>query len=521
MNDYFCGRIQKIHLYLDEVKTNMGLHFNFPAFSKICMYYIVVCAFILFPGKSFAGQNSGGKWEIRVVVTPGGMHGALSGGNVSNAINITGGNGSGGMTDFVGSHPFGGPLTVETGGKFSLNFESSAFAMHDLTLPYLETPAYAEASVSGTFKVFFIWLPENGNLSEDPPPSEVIFRTENEWGAKPPKGNGTVGWGANNWIPAGYVLKGGSSVTNSVQLGDITGTWTRFIVIPGQPEEKESGSPNGANPWGGTASVHVNPTTGIGVYEFNFGLSTVANAFVYLDPVAGPTSLFNCGTLFDGVFSDSLSVPAPYAYAVAYGRAVMRIGFQIEGKDNGKGIANYTGKASDPSYTRWVPLAFSPNLNSQPFRTQQGALPKPWGNIDCLYSIRQRQENNADNPGQIIKYWHPEVNGSAISSSGAWTVVYDANGDRLCWLFGSIPEPGVKSELVGTELRHAGPPGAMRQRGNYTYKFSSEGNLLWFKDDHGNQQTLTWVPNGNLYVSDSSSGRSLLFERFPGGISTA
>jgi hypothetical protein len=58
------------------------------------------------------------------------------------------------------------------------------------------------------------------------------------------------------------------------------------------------------------------------------------------------------------------------------------------GHDNG---------ATDPTYTRGLPLAFSPQMMSQPFRYLPGALPVPWGNINCMYSMALRQEPSTPN----------------------------------------------------------------------------------------------------------------------------
>jgi YD repeat-containing protein len=46
---------------------------------------------------------------------------------------------------------------------------------------------------------------------------------------------------------------------------------------------------------------------------------------------------------------------------------------------------------TDPTFTRWLPLSFSPSISSHPFRQSSRALPAPWGNIDCFYGRRNLQ----------------------------------------------------------------------------------------------------------------------------------
>ena len=158
--------------------------------------FVVLCFVVLCPSKSFAG----GTWEIRVLVVPGGMDGNLDGDIVANQASVSGSGGVS-LSNFAGSHPFFAPLTVDNTGKFSLRFDTSAFAMHQYALPYTDAPSFASASISGTFKVFFIWKPENDDLSADPAPSTVVVRGQSSWATKP---LGDVGfWENDDWLPPG------------------------------------------------------------------------------------------------------------------------------------------------------------------------------------------------------------------------------------------------------------------------------------------------------------------------------
>ena len=185
---------------------------------------------------------------------------------------------------------------------------------------------------------------------------------------------------------------------------------------------------------------------------------------------------------------------------------------------------------SDPSFTRWLPLTFSPVVSSQPFRRFEGALPGPWGNLACAYSIALRHEENHDQNGALLSYPNPTLGLPLIASGNTrgtppGYVITDATGERLTWTQSLARAPEVRSDLVavagGYELRNAGPPGALKQRGRYTYVFgappagsdpSLAGRLVAIRDNLGNQHTLVWQnANPFLIVTDSSSGRQLRF----------
>ncbi len=210
------------------------------------------------------------------------------------------------------------------------------------------------------------------------------------------------------------------------------------------------------------------------------------------------------------------------------------------------GILKWLG--SDPSYTRWLPLAFSPQVSSQPFRTANSAnLPQPWGNMTCIYGIHAEQEVHQDLTGGGIFFipfsvYNGPTQGTPLlslahGSTTLDTVIVDTNGDRIHVnnpAPSSGPPPTSQSPLVahtdvffdvaglntGTSsaitLTNAGPPGSMKQRGNYKYVFV-DNKLASIEDTFGNKQTFTYGTSPYLTVSDLTSGRHLFFYMGSGG----
>jgi hypothetical protein len=105
---------------------------------------------------------------------------------------------------------------------------------------------------------------------------------------------------------------------------------------------------------------------------------------------------------------------------------------------------NAAGKV-DPSFTRWLPLAFSPEVHTQQFRTATnppsafGPLPGPWGNAFCTYSIALRADINPDVPNAAA-ISNSFSESAPITANGAYFIpaysITDVNGDR----------PGVRCE---------------------------------------------------------------------------
>jgi YD repeat-containing protein len=193
---------------------------------------------------------------------------------------------------------------------------------------------------------------------------------------------------------------------------------------------------------------------------------------------------------------------------------------------------------SDPSFTRWLPLAFTVHSPHLAFKMNAHTNGSPWGNIDTPYSIALRRDTSWGQVG-VPHYQNripPELAMSPTPpprlSDGATPMlsITDADGGRLLFHPTTLqPTQEIRSELValptgGYELRHAGPPGALKSRGYFTYRFealptsatsSAPARLLNISDELGNSHQLVWKASGNpfLTVTDSSSSRRLLFYR--------
>lgn len=190
---------------------------------------------------------------------------------------------------------------------------------------------------------------------------------------------------------------------------------------------------------------------------------------------------------------------------------------------------NSSAEESDPTFTRWLPLSFSPLVQSQQFRFQAGTLPAPWGNLQSTYAINLKQEPtppNYDLPGNAQLFAPtlgnppgPPYRSVAGSFVPKYTIT-DSTGERLHFDPSLVRYSNVFSSLTYDienavyTLSNAGPPGAIRQNGNYTYKFAvtSAGSaqvatrLTSITDDLGNQQVLAWGLNSSLVtVMDNSS----------------
>ena len=217
---------------------------------------------------------------------------------------------------------------------------------------------------------------------------------------------------------------------------------------------------------------------------------------------------------------------------------------------------------TDPTFTRWLPLSFSPSLDSQPFAEEGNFLAAPWGNIHCAYSLAVNQVRtptsdplNFDLNGSSVLYGKSidvDSNGRLqfgerrVFANGdpfeAAFVLTDANGERLLFAdeaHGFQSRNDVLSVLTRETdpvslaqnfvLSSAGPPGAIKSKGEYRYVFETVSDFLSpvrtrlksLSDRHGNQQTLNWGQGGILTVADQTSGRSLVFEGTPGGYVTA
>ena len=182
-------------------------------------------------------------------------------------------------------------------------------------------------------------------------------------------------------------------------------------------------------------------------------------------------------------------------------------------------------------------------MSSYPFRYQAGALLPPWGNINCMYSLTLRMEFNLDVDGSALEYMPQQNSNDGVSLSppyidvkGDYLPQYsisDVDGSRV--LFGvnganSDVHSSLSHNSTGTWwLSNAGPPGALKERGNYTYTFQQtnglnepfSAHLISIQDDLGNTQTVNWLAGGSMTVNDSSSLRRLVFNGTSGGYFTS
>lgn len=219
-----------------------------------------------------------------------------------------------------------------------------------------------------------------------------------------------------------------------------------------------------------------------------------------------------------------------------------------KGKNGGLLDGGKSVRSADPTYTHWLPLAFSPQIDTQPFRVPlyglnntliATVLPEPWGNINCIYSMSLRRANASDSNGTGNYYWQggPKANQTSVNTQGIKPayVITDANGDRLTFGDGFTKSSDILCTVTGTPttgitLSKAGPPGRIRERGEYTYVFLPLAPSIdpfepayytpaWLNsigDAHGNRQDFDYSrPQGYgspfLKVTDITSGRILLF----------
>ncbi len=408
-------------------------------------------------------------------------------------------------------------------------------------------PAPVHNAVSGTLTLRLTWNPKNNNLALDPPPSQVVLYyravatvTANagvEASTRDPDHGTSANAQGNVTCTIDDVTLSHSATANAVTTAT---QWAVRDDDPG-PAQKTKAAPRFK-----TVLMQVSG----GVAQRNFNVSLVCHGQVGIDNDAPPLDF--------------------KSYARASLSASGRISAFVAGKDMSRNNGAYgtgidgNGKAasSDPTFTRWLPLAFSPSISSQPFRNELAHLPVPWGNINCMYSPGIHVEYSPDENG-TGNWYRPPGFDSENGGNGAGQitdntrgfkasyVLIDANGDRIPLGPNLQPTTSINSNFSGSTLTNAGPPGHMRERGHYTYTFETAptlppdppadeplppyppippaaARLLSIADDLGNRQTLTYNPDGQggsgsssppyLTVSDLTSGRQMRFYRFNGFI---
>ena len=408
------------------------------------------------------------------------------------------------------------PVTL-TGSSGAASLSTSAG-----TGPQDNNPSATGTTSGSLVTVTLSWTPKNGDWNLDPAPSLVCIGLLRRVEAK--------GYVYANAIAARSSLTANSNA--SVSLAGFTATIANLSVTataPGYPPDNETQSDDVPLSDSFPLADYVPVVNGVATKTYNLSWSMGCGCD---DPVQSPSSSSATADI-----SWSLSVIPGYV-DLARGNGVVG-GHHFSSHSSVRiGLdGNVQANIGDPTFTRWLPLTYSPVVSSQPVRNMAGSLPAPWGNVSCLYSINLHRENNVDVNGGFLRYLIPSgVPAKTISNtvtSNPGYVITDANGNRLTYDNNFVRNTDIFSDLVGIagggyELRNAGPAGAIASRGRYTYRFeplpSTDPNnfqparLIAVIDDMGNQQSLTW--GSGLTVTDSSSGRQRTFVAGTGGYYT-
>ena len=486
-----------------------------------CRLALLLAFLGLFALSSFSSAHAQatfgrGKWRISVSfsgsysVMPSGPLQVLvtppTGGNLSAVTNSPPSSDTGAITgSYVSALSVGLPIPGGTNAPARGGPEANG--------PTAMQSRAADLTMTNAQMIFTLtWLPQSGSLVIDPPPHYV-------------------------WI----VYRGAASAQT-----------TAFVGSTG--EIAAAGASGGCDTQSNSSSIYWDQATADTVYHTSpMNFANFQEELLIVNPATG-TAQKNF-SMSSSLHAEVTEIPIDLTLATA--SVTCRVDFCLAGMDLSRFGQQLPGllatapsgapapgpslekrdSSTDPTYTRWLPLAFAPILNSQPFRVQSGALPRPWGNADCMYSLTLRQEpdpGNNDLFGQSLSYRPTPGSGGTFNGAlgpfttlpGAFLTRYalaDAGGDRLLYTSNFAPYPGIYSTLTpsGTTfvLSNAGPPGAIRRKGHYTYTFQKvstdpaplEARLVSIQDDLGNQQTLYWGSAPLLSVLDSSSGRWLFF----------
>jgi YD repeat-containing protein len=376
------------------------------------------------------------------------------------------------------------------------------------------------------------WQPKNGDAVADPPPPRVRFYYRRKV----------------NLELQFHALQSGVRCTVQASLQCDPYQQSETIQTHDPPESYGFITPYSQDPAPLYAELSVSPQ-GVATHTVPFSHTVSAQVDAPYGEGGGGGRMARTGE--QSLIGPDIPIPpVPLSRegdAEAY--ANLWVDYFVEGVTAGRVAPMGGGQqsaATDPSFTRWLPLSFSPVMSSQPYRFQSGALPAPWGNMYCYYSMILREEANPDLPnfdafGLALRYLvqpvvsildqHPDYNNpqgpyQTTGNTKGFVPRYsltDASGDRLLWNALWTPHTDVRSTLVsvqgGFQLVNAGPPGAIRQKGRFTYTFQTISTnpliarLTAIADDRGNTQTLNWT--GGLTVTDSSTGRQLVFTGSP------
>lgn len=230
-----------------------------------------------------------------------------------------------------------GPLDTVTGGlsgRLQILGDQFLFTT-DACTGYHWTP-------SATMRFILTWQPTNNDPVNDPPPNLVWYM-----------------YRRSIYCQSGAQASGGATATASIN-----------VIVAGQAlGHMVQTSPPSLPP----PAYHTDP-------QWSLGCSAVSAGTAYAD--------------FPVSWSALTQLSRPSGSCDGHVRATLGIDLAVLGADWSRArlLPAVSGgcavAGSDPSYTRWLPLAFSPVVTTQPFRVRPGALPAPWGNVACMYAIQ-------------------------------------------------------------------------------------------------------------------------------------
>ena len=397
---------------------------------------------------------------------------------------------------------------------------------------------------NGTLTLTLVWHPKNNDATLDPaPPSMVVYYKCHAWADTSAEASlfpiaKTRRVGIEQPRPSTTKQHADAQVTATIEGVSATASASADLATPPIGDSFDAQSDDKDGDW---KRLTMRVSNGVATHDFSFTITTQANATVSTNmPWADA----------DADAADPYRVLNSHAHggiSVTAEPAGLDLG-QHNGQD-GTGLdGNSNTTATDPTFTRWLPLAFSPSISSQPFQNAAGYLPRPWGNINCAYSMGIYVDTASSYRGAGNWYLPPAIGAPIVDGNTSGTegvyVFIDANGNRIPLtpaLQPTAPTAAVFSrDAAGITISHAGPPGHVAERGRYTYHFAPppplpppspkskhypppppvdappHAHLLWIGDDFGNRQTLTYGGGGNpaapaITVTDLTSSRCLLF----------
>jgi len=260
------------------------------------------------------------------------------------------------------------PSETATGGITGLLSTSLGYA----GIANLEQTGQAGVALYSAHMIFTLhWQPLNGDWVHYPAPPKVVVCTRRR----------VICNAATSFTYITYTGNEGSDPSNT-----FNGSGYAHIDVTGTM----AGRPNGAtatSPGNGT-QTNITSDEPFVPQVLNVTEGTAQTSFD-INSILSLTMANNWILGFYGIQGTATTL---MDFCVA-GFDLARFGSHLNGVSGG-----HTDGSEDPSFTRWLPLAFSPSISSQPFRNHAGALPAPWGNVNCTYSIAMRREANPANP---------------------------------------------------------------------------------------------------------------------------